>query len=66
MYDELIAEHYRASLLGLIEKNGIARSKIQILEALLRLRQAACHPGLIDKSQADTGLFQIRCAAPSA
>ena len=25
-----------------------ARSKIQVLEALLRLRQAACHPGLID------------------
>ena len=27
------------------------KSKIQILEALLRLRQAACHPGLIDKAQ---------------
>ena len=25
------------------------KSKILVLEALLRLRQAACHPGLIDK-----------------
>ena len=31
-----------------------AKSKIQVLEALLRLRQAACHPGLIDpKRRAD-------------
>ena len=29
-----------------------ARRKIQVLEALLRLRQAACHPGLIDKKRA--------------
>jgi SNF2 family DNA or RNA helicase len=27
------------------------KAKIQILEALLRLRQAACHPGLIDKTR---------------
>src|SRR6185369_598017 len=50
LYDEL-REHYRRSLLGLIDREGIKRSKIQILEALLRLRQAACHPGLIDKSR---------------
>jgi superfamily II DNA or RNA helicase len=50
LYDEL-RDHYRRSLLGLIERDGIKKSKIQILEALLRLRQAACHPGLIDKSR---------------
>ncbi len=49
-YEEL-REHYRQSLLGMIDKNGLGKSKIQILEALLRLRQAACHPGLIDKSK---------------
>ena len=27
---------------------GLGTSKIHVLEALLRLRQAACHPGLID------------------
>jgi superfamily II DNA or RNA helicase len=50
LYDELRA-HYRNSLLGRVERDGIKKSKIQILEALLRLRQAACHPGLIDKAK---------------
>jgi len=50
LYEEM-REHYRMSLLGRISKNGMARSKMHILEALLRLRQAACHPGLIDKSR---------------
>jgi superfamily II DNA or RNA helicase len=46
LYDEL-RDHYRQRLLG---RNGATwqRSKMQVLEALLRLRQAACHPGLID------------------
>ena len=30
---------------GASRKTGSSKSKIQILEALLRLRQAACHPG---------------------
>ncbi len=51
LYGEL-RDHYRTSLLGRIERDGLAKSKIQVLEALLRLRQAACHPGLIDKRRA--------------
>jgi len=47
LYDEL-RDHYRRSLLKRIEREGIAKSKIQVLEALLRLRQAACHAGLVD------------------
>src|SRR5262249_14426159 len=47
LYNEL-RDHYRASLLGRIASEGMAKSKIQVLEALLRLRQAACHPGLLD------------------
>jgi SNF2 family DNA or RNA helicase len=47
LYEEL-RDHYRRALLARIERDGIARSKIQILEALLRLRQAALHPGLLD------------------
>jgi superfamily II DNA or RNA helicase len=47
LYNEL-SQHYRNSLLERIEAEGLAKSKIQVLEALLRLRQAACHPGLID------------------
>jgi superfamily II DNA or RNA helicase len=49
-YNEL-KEYYRGNLLGLVAEKGIERAKIQILEALLRLRQAACHPGLIDKTK---------------
>lgn len=49
-YDEL-RDHYRRALLGRIERDGINKAKMQILEALLRLRQAACHPGLIDKKK---------------
>jgi SNF2 family DNA or RNA helicase len=51
LYNEL-REHYRKSLLPKINTDGIAKSKIQVLEALLRLRQAACHPGLIDRKRA--------------
>lgn len=47
LYDEL-RDHYRSSLFSRIDKDGLAKSKIMVLEALLRLRQAACHPGLID------------------
>ena len=51
LYDEL-RDHYRAALLGKGEPLGLGQSKLQILEALLRLRQAACHPGLIDRARA--------------
>lgn len=47
LYDEL-RDHYREQLLKRVDDDGINKSKIQVLEALLRLRQAACHPGLID------------------
>jgi len=50
LYDEL-RDYYRASLLGRVAKDGMNRSKIHILEALLRMRQAACHPGLVDKKR---------------
>jgi len=51
-YDEL-REHYRQELAGRIGKMGIGRSRIAVLEALLRLRQTACHPGLVDAARID-------------
>lgn len=45
-YDEL-REYYRTSLLDRVARLGVKRAKIQILEALLRLRQVACHPALV-------------------
>jgi superfamily II DNA or RNA helicase len=51
LYDEL-RDHYRQMLLNRIDSVGIGRSKLQVLAALLRLRQAACHPGLVDPKRA--------------
>jgi superfamily II DNA or RNA helicase len=51
-YDEL-RSHYRRTLLARVARSGLARSKLQVLEALLRLRQAACHPGLVDARRLD-------------
>jgi SNF2 family DNA or RNA helicase len=50
-YDK-IRNFYRVSLMKSVKKKGLKRSKIHVLEALLRLRQAACHPGLIDADYA--------------
>ncbi|MGH7796100.1 MAG: SNF2-related protein [Candidatus Binatia bacterium] len=50
LYNEL-RDYYRARLLKGDASEGNGQYKIQVLEALLRLRQAACHPGLIDKKK---------------
>jgi len=63
LYDEL-REHYRQSLLGLIEEQGIAKTKIHVLEALLRLRQAACHPALLDKSTDEESSAKLDVLCP--
>lgn len=58
-YDEL-REYYRGALQGVLEGREIdAKSRIHVLEALLRLRQAACHPGLIDPTQLDAPSAKI-------
>ena len=41
-------EFYRAQLTKRIADEGIERSKIHVLEALLRLRQVSCDPRLLD------------------
>jgi SNF2 family DNA or RNA helicase len=51
-YDEL-RKYYRESLLRRVKEQGLGRSKMHLLEALLRLRQAACHPGLLDRQRVD-------------
>jgi superfamily II DNA or RNA helicase len=54
-----IRDRYKASLQEKIEKDGMGASKIHVLEALLRLRQAACHGGLIDESRAEESSAKI-------
>ncbi|MDQ6830696.1 MAG: DEAD/DEAH box helicase [Gemmatimonadota bacterium] len=62
-YDELLAAS-RSELLSRVDQMGIARSKILILEALLRLRQAACHPGLIDRVRVDESSAKLDMLVP--
>ena len=50
-YNEL-KNYYWNNLSGKIDEKGFQRSKIEILEALLRLRQASCHPGLLNSTLA--------------
>ncbi len=51
-YDEL-KTHYWNQLSGSIEQKTFERSKFEVLEALLRLRQAACHQGLLNAEMRD-------------
>ncbi len=63
LYNEL-REHYRVNLLQQVDQQGIGKSKMLILEALLRLRQAACHPGLIDKSRVNESSAKLDALIP--
>ena len=49
LYEE-IKSHYRNSILELIEKNGVGKSSIMILQGLMKLRQIANHPLLADQA----------------
>ena len=53
-----VRDHYRSSILASVDRKGINRSKIRILEGLLRLRQAAVHPGLIGYSDTGSGKME--------
>jgi SNF2 family DNA or RNA helicase len=48
-YDELKA-FYRVQLDQKIDVEGMEKSQFLVLEGLLRLRQAACHQGLLDEA----------------
>jgi SNF2 family DNA or RNA helicase len=61
LYNEL-RDHYRRRLLD--RGSSWERSKIQVLEALLRLRQAACHPGLIDDARAADASAKLDLLVP--
>src|SRR5262249_37538676 len=63
LYNEL-RDHYRDTLLDRIAREGIAKSKAHVLEALLRLRQAALHPGLIDKERVNEDSVKLDMLLP--
>ncbi len=58
IYDKLRLA-YQATLLGEVEGAGKQGSAIQVLEALLRLRQVACHPGLVDPDWESAGSAKL-------
>ncbi|MCA9125511.1 MAG: DEAD/DEAH box helicase [Planctomycetales bacterium] len=46
LYEQL-REHYRLHLSNKVKELGLKKSKIHVLEALLRMRQVACDPRLV-------------------
>ena len=63
LYAEL-RDGYRASLMGLIRSEGFGKTRMHVLEALLRLRQAACHPALLGKSTEDDSSAKLDVLVP--
>jgi SNF2 family DNA or RNA helicase len=58
-----IRDRYRQQILS-GPGEDLGRNKIQILEALLRLRQVACHPGLADPSRSDESSAKLDALWP--
>ncbi len=58
IYDQLRAG-YQTTLLRQAETEGLSGSAIQVLEALLRLRQVACHPGLVNDEWEEAGSAKL-------
>jgi superfamily II DNA or RNA helicase len=63
-YDDLLGAS-RRSVLEKVDRMGIARSRIHVLEALLRLRQAACHPGLINRNKQGLPSAKLEALLPA-
>jgi SNF2 family DNA or RNA helicase len=58
LYNQLRAG-YRESLLEHVESRGLGGATMQVLEALLRLRQVACHPGLVNPDWIPAGSAKL-------
>ncbi len=59
VYDEVL-KRTKHDVLDRVAREGLAASKLHVLEALLRLRQAASHAGLVapDMKEAPSGKFE--------
>jgi superfamily II DNA or RNA helicase len=63
-YDALLAES-RRSVLAQVDRVGLGRSRMHVLEALLRLRQAACAPVLADPRKANLPSAKLDALIPA-
>jgi non-specific serine/threonine protein kinase len=56
---EMTRDACRASIMRAIDDQGLAQSRLHVLQALTRLRQICCHPLLVDPSfKGDSGKFE--------
>lgn len=46
LYDQLLAK-FKSGLLKKVEAEGVGKHRLEVLEAILRLRQICCHPMLV-------------------
>ena len=63
LYDEL-RDRFRAELLHVVRADGMRSAGTRVLEALLRLRQAACHPALLDPTRAGSRSTKLDALIP--
>ena len=63
-YDTLL-ERSRRTVFDEVDRVGVGRARMHILEALLRLRQAACHPVLADPTRADLPSAKLDALVPA-
>lgn len=55
-----LRDYYRGMLLGMIDQEGLNKSRMHILEGLLRLRQVSNHPALVDeKYRGGSGKYEL-------
>jgi len=57
VYDEFIAK-YKSNLFKKLEADGTAKHRMEILEAILRLRQICCHPTLAMQTEATSAKME--------
>jgi len=54
-----------ASVFARVEREGMAKARMHVLEALLRLRQAACHPALVDPAKGGLPSAKLDAVVPA-
>ncbi len=62
---ENIRQQYQQSVLQRVDRDGMQKSRMHILEAILRLRQAACHPLLVDASKRSLPSAKLDALVPA-
>ena len=64
-YYESIRLRAQRRVMDQVSQEGIKKSQLHILEALLRLRQAACHPVLVDPTRSELPSAKLDALIPA-